>query len=144
MILHPLIVRFGLVALVCASIAARDPQPEPQGAVPLPAYNVRDELVRGFTISYGMKYLWWGTIDDVSFEDVDAGSLPAKVGIKSGDRILTINGKAVREMKRKEMEQVLFRNGVTLKLVVRTGNAPPRTVELTWPAVSWDPKLGRK
>ncbi len=144
MILHRLISRLALVALACASIAARDPQPEPRVAVPMPAYDVRDELVRGFTISYGMKYLWWGTIDEASFEDVDAGSLPAKAGINSGDRILSINGKAITEMKRKEMEQVLFRNGVTVKLAVQTGSASPRTVELTWPAVSWDPKLGRK
>jgi membrane-associated protease RseP (regulator of RpoE activity) len=112
--------------------------------VPLPPYAVEDTLVRGFTISYGVKYFLWGPVDDATFEDVDAGSLPAKAGVKSGDRILKVNGKPVREMKRKEMEQTLFRNGVTVNLEVQSPGSPPRKVELSWPAISWDPKLTKK
>lgn len=87
--------------------------------------------MRGFTISYGVKYLLWGPADDATFEEVDAGSLPAKAGVKSGDRILKMNGKPVREMKRKEMEKTLFRNRVKVNLEGQSPGSPPRKVALT-------------
>lgn len=143
MIRHASISILALLAVIRA-LASGPAIPDQKSVVAMAPYKVEDTLVRGFTISYGVKYLWWGPVDDASFEDVDAGSLPAKAGIKSGDRILNVNGKAVREMKRKEMEATLFRNGVTVKLQVQSPGAPPRTVELSWPAVSWDPKLSKK
>lgn len=127
-------------AAAATAPAAATPAPAP-ASVPLPAYNVSGTLVRGFTIGYGVKYLLWGPIDDASFTEVDAGSLPAKAGIKTGDRILAIDGQPVRTMKRRAFERAAFRNDSTLRFEIETPGSASRTVTLVWPANFWDSTL---
>ncbi|MES2696028.1 MAG: PDZ domain-containing protein [Verrucomicrobiota bacterium] len=111
-----------------------------QPAASLPAYKVTGSPTDGFTISYGVKYFLWGPVDGAAFEEVEAGSLPAKAGIKSGDRIMSVNGKVVRAMKRKELQTALFRNDITVVLEVETPGAKSRKVELHWGRDFWEAK----
>lgn len=146
MLLRPL-VRYALAALIISLElssglhAGTEKAPPPDKAVALPKVEVKGSLIRGFTISYGVKYLLWGPIDEARFEDVDAGSVPALASIKSGDRIVTINGRRVSEMKRKDFEKAMFANGVTLKLEIAPATGgEPQALEITWSKDFWDSK----
>jgi C-terminal processing protease CtpA/Prc len=102
-------------------------------------YNVSAPRADGFGISYSVKYLFWGAIDDAIFEEVDAGSQPAKLGIKSGDRIVTIDGKPVKGMKRKDFELLLFRNTAAMVLEIQSERAKDtRKVTMQFAAGSWE------
>lgn len=102
-------------------------------------YKVAERPFDGFSISYGVRYLLWGPIDDVSFESVDAGSIPARRGVKSGDRLIRIDGASVKGMKRREFELRLFRTKAVLVLEVQSpGSKEVRKLELQFDPDSWE------
>jgi S1-C subfamily serine protease len=107
--------------------------------VQMKPYKVSAPRAEGFAISYSVKYLFWGAIDDAIFEDVDAGSEPAKLGIKSGDRIMTVDGKPVKGMKRKDFEQLVFRNTTPMVFEIQPERAKEtRKVTMQFAANSWE------
>jgi hypothetical protein len=122
------------------SIAANDAKPPAQNEpVQMRPYKVSGKRTDGFGLSYGMKYLLWGPVEDALFEEVESGSIPAKRGIKSGDQIVSIDGHVVKGMKRKEFEQRLLRNAAVIVLEVQAEKSKEvRKVELQFPAGFWD------
>jgi C-terminal processing protease CtpA/Prc len=131
---------FFLVSFSVGSLAASEAKRSSKDdAVQMRPYQVTEKPFDGFSVSYGMRYLLWGPIDDVSFEDVDSGSFPAKRGIKSGDRLISINGSPVKGMKRKDFEQRFFRTGAVLVLELQTPGAKEvRKIELQFDPNSWE------
>ena len=130
-----LLIFFPLMASA-ASDAKAPAQNEP---VQMRPYKVKGSRTDGFGISYVMKYLLWGPVDEASFDDVESGSLPAKVGIKSGDQIVSIDGHPVKGMKRKDFEQRLLRNTAAINLEVQTPKSKEiLKVELRFPPGFWE------
>jgi C-terminal processing protease CtpA/Prc len=130
-----------LALLPLTSFAASDAKAPPQKNEPVQMrpYKVTGKRTDGFGLSYGMKYLLWGPLDDALFEDVESGSLPAKVGIKSGDQIVSIDGIPVKGMKRKDFEQRLLRNTAQMVLEIQTPKSKEvRKVELRFPPGFWE------
>ncbi|MCX6952238.1 MAG: PDZ domain-containing protein [Verrucomicrobia bacterium] len=109
--------------------AAQSPD---KGVVEMSPYKV---VSRGWNVYWSLSFPVLGRLTEVFFREVDAGSLAGNAGIKEGDRLLRVNGKAVKGMRESEMERLLWpAKPSTLVLHVQAAGAPEiRTVELQLP-----------
>ena len=129
-----------LLALGAATLSASELKTAAKSdPVQMPLVKVTARPLDGFAISYSVRYLLWGPIDDVRFEDVDAGSEPAKHGIRSGDRVISLDGVPVTKMKRKEFEQKFFRSSSSIVAEVQSPDAKEtRKYEFQFEPGSWE------
>jgi membrane-associated protease RseP (regulator of RpoE activity) len=90
---------------------------------------------RGWNVYWSRTFPIWGRIAEMSVDEVDAGSLAGKAGLKDRDEVLSINGKPVKGMKEQEMKKLMWPSAAaTIVLEVKSkGSDSARTVELRIP-----------
>lgn len=101
----------------------------------LEAYEVRESAFSDFGMSVrtNLEVKWGGGVAWMLVSAVEPGSSAARRGIVAGDRILAIDGRAVTELGRDAMLDVLFhrkKGEAARMLVLAQGEALPRFLTL--------------